>query len=260
MPSSNNASAGMGNSSTSSNNVSSAPTIVTSSSVNPLRTVGDLSSGYTFTDTAALQTSYSYNSGTDIHTFDLATIAVGAETNSFLSGTNFTGPKYRAALTYADGTAVLAGDAFSMTVFIESLTPGLVRSYCIAVGVAQTPSSTVLGTMRGSGIYAITSSVGTPGVGGWEENLGTASTVALMTKGIGTCSFTGTPQKYRVGSSFGVMSAASGNVSNRLGGGQWNVADATQLGLVVLVGSNGTVTTTGGVISVRLRYAVVKLS
>ena len=260
MPSSNHASAGMGNSSTSSNNVSSAPTIVTSSSVNPLRTVGDLSSGYTFTDTAALQTSYSYNSGTDIHTFDLATIAVGAETNSFLSGTNFTGPKYRAALTYADGTAVLAGDAFSMTVFIESLTPGLVRSYCIAVGVAQTPSSTVLGTMRGSGIYAITSSVGTPGVGGWEENLGTASTVASMTKGIGTCSFTGTPQKYRVGSSFGVMSAASGNVSNRLGGGQWNVADATQLGLVVLVGSNGTVTTTGGVISVRLRYAVVKLS
>ena len=228
--------------------------------LNPLRSVGDLSSGYTFTDTAALQTSYAYDSATDIHTFGLTTIAVGAETNSFLSGANFTGPKYRAALTYADGTAVLAGDAFSMTVLVESLTPGLVRSYCIAVGVAQTPSSTVLGTMRGSGIYAITSAVGTPGVGGWEENVGTASTVASMTKGIGTLSFTGTPQKYRVGSSFGVMSAASGNVSNRLGGGQWNVADATQLGLVVVIGSNGTVATTGGSISVRLRYALTKLS
>jgi len=225
-----------------------------------LRSVGDLSSGYTFTDTAALQTSYSYNSGTDIHTFVLANVGVGAETNSFISGSNFTGPKYRAGLTYADGTSVLAGDAFSMTVYVESFTPGLVRSYVIAVGVAQTPSSTVLGTMRGSGIYAITTSVGTPGVGGWEENLGTASTVASMTKGIGTCSFAGTPQKYRNGSSFGVMSATSGNQSNRLGGGQFSVADGAQLGLVVCVGTNGTVAATGGSISVRLRYALTKLS
>ena len=262
MTTSNNASAGQGNDNTSSNNVSTAPTLIDVAApvVDQLRSVGDLSSGYTFTDTAALQTSYSYNSGTDIHTFVLANVGVGAETNSFLSGANFTGPKYRAALTYADGTAVSAGDAFSLSVLVESLTPGLVRSYVIAVGVAQTPSSTVLGTMRGSGIYAITSSVGTPGVGGWEENLGTASTVASMTKGIGTCSFSGTPQKYRNGSSFGVMSATSGNVSNRLGGGQFSVADATQLGLVICVGTNGTVTATGGSISVRLRYAVTKLS
>jgi hypothetical protein len=228
--------------------------------VNPLRTIGDLSVGYTFTDTASLQTSYSYDSGTDVHTFGLATVGVGAETNSFISGSNFTGPKYRAALTYADGTAVLAGDAFSMTVYVESLTPGLVRSYCIAVGVAQTPSSTVLGTMRGSGIYAITSSIGTPGVGGWEQDLGTSTTIANMTKGIGTCSFAGTPQKFRNGSSFGVMSATTGSVNTRLGGGQFSVADSAQLGLVVLVGSNGTVATTGGSISVRLRYALTKLS
>jgi len=187
-------------------------------------------------------------------------VGVGAETNSFLSGSNFTGPKYRAALTYADGTPVLAGDTFSMTVYVENLTPGLVRSYAIAVGVAQSPSSTVLGTMRGSGIYAVSTSVGTPGVGGWEENLGTAATVASMTKGVGTCSFTGTPQKYRVGSAFGAMSAASGSVSNRLGGGTFSVADATQLGLVILVGTNGTVTAVGGAISVRLRYALTKLS
>ena len=262
MTTSNNASAGQGNDKTGSNNVSAAPTLINTAATATaeIRSVGDLSSGYTFTDTAALQTSYSYNSGTDIHTFVLANVGVGAETNSFLSGANFTGPKYRAGLTYSDGTAVSAGDAFSMTVFVESLTPGLVRSYCIAVGVAQTPSSTVLGTMRGSGIYAITSSVGTPGVGGWEENVGTASTVASMTKGIGTLSFTGTPQKYRVGSSFGVMSASAGNVSARAGGGTFSVADGSQLGLVVCVGTNGTVTATGGSISVRLRYALTKLS
>lgn len=229
--------------------------------VNPLRSIGDLSVGYTFTDTAGLQTSYSYDSGTDIHTFGLNSVAVANETNSFLSGPNFTGPKYRAGLTYADGTPVLAGDAFSMTVYIESLTPGLVRQYCIAVGAAMTPSSTVLGTMRGSGLYAISTSTGAPGMGGWEENLGTAVTVASMTKAIGTCSFSGTPQKFRNGSAFGVMSAATGNVGNRLGGGTWNlVADSAQIGLVVCVGTNGTVTATGGSISVRLRYALTKLS
>ena len=259
--SSNNVYAGQGNKDTSSNNVSASPTIIAAAAASDqLRSIGDLSSGYTFTDTAALQTSYSYNSGTDIHTFVLANVGVGAETNSFLSGANFTGPKYTAGLTYADGTAVSAGDTFSMTVYVESLTPGLVRQYCIAVGVAQTASSTVLGTMRGSGLYAISTSTGAPGMGGWEENLGTAVTVASMTKGVGTCSFTGTPQKYRVGSSFGVMSATAGNVSNRLGGNQWNVADGTQLGLVVCVGTNGSVTATGGSISVRLRYVVTKLS
>jgi hypothetical protein len=231
-------------------------------SLDPLRSIGDLSaSPYVFTDTAALQTSYAYNSGTDIHTFGLATVAVGAETNSFLSGANFTGPKYRAPLTYADGTPVLAGDSFSMTVYVESLLPGLVRQYCIAVGAAMTPSSTSLGTLRGSGLYAISTSTGAPGMGGWEENFGTATTVASMTKGVGTCSFSGTPQKFRNGSSFGVMSATTGNVSNRLGGGTWNlVADNAQLSLVVCVGTNGTVTATGGSISVRLRYALTKLS
>lgn len=260
---SNNVYAGIGNKDTSSNNVSAAPTLIAAAAppaVNPLRSIGDLSVGYTFTDTAGLQSSYSYDSGTDIHTFGLNSVAVAAETNSFLSGPNFTGPKYRAGLTYGDGTPVLAGDAFSMTVYVENLTPGVVRQYCIAVGVAQTPSSTVLGTMRGSGLYAISTSTGAPGMGGWEENLGTAVTVASMTKAIGTASFSGTPQKFRNGSAFGVMSATTGNVSNRLGGGQWNVADATQLGLVVCVGTNGTVTSVGGLISVRLRYALTKLS
>jgi hypothetical protein len=229
-------------------------------SVNPLRTIGDLSTGYTFTDTAGLLVSYSYDSGTDIHTFDLNSVAVANETNTFLSGPNFTGPKYRAPLTYADGTPVLAGEAFSLAVVVENLTPGLVRQYCIAVGCAQTPSSTALGTMRGSGLYAVSTSTGAPGIGGWEENIGTAVTVASMIKGTGAASFSGTPQKFRNGSAFGVMSATSGNTNSRLGGGTWNVADSAQLGLVVCVGTNGNVTATGGVISVRLRYAITKIS
>jgi hypothetical protein len=262
MPTSNNVYAGMGNSSTSSNNVSAAPSVVISGtpSVNPFRTIGDLSTGYTFTDTAGLLVSYSYNSGTDIHTFDLNSVAVAAETNSFVSGANFTGPKYRAPLTYADGTPVLAGQAFSLAVAVENLTPGPVRQYCIAVAVAQSPSETILGNLRGSGLYAVSTSTGAPGIGGWEENLGGAVTVASMIKGTGAASFSGTPQKFRNGSAYGVMSATAGNVGNRLGGGTWNVADSAQLGLIVCVGTNGTVTATGGAISVRLRYAITKIS
>lgn len=261
---SNNVYAGIGNGDTSSNNVSAAPTIsggAAPAPVAPLRSIGDLSVGYIFTDTAGLQTSYSYNSGTDIHTFGLNSVAVANETNSFLSGPNFTGPKYRAALTYADGTPVLAGEAFSLSVVIENLLPGAVRQYCIAVGVAQTPSSTSLGTLRGSGLYAVSTSTGAPGMGGWEENLGSAVTIASMIKGTGACSFSGTPQKFRNGSAFGVMSATAGQVGNRLGGNTWILAaDNAQLGLVVCVGTNGTVTATGGSISVRLRYAITKLS
>jgi hypothetical protein len=235
-------------------------TISNSVPIQVLRTVGNLgASPYTFSDTAGLLSSYTYNSATDIHDFVVNTVAVGAETNSFISGANFTGPKYRTNLTYADGTAVLAGDAFTLSVLVESLTPGAVRQYCVACGVSQTPSSTVLGTMRGSGLFAISTSTGVPGMGGWEENAGTSITVASMTKAVGSANFTGTPQKYRVGSSFGVMSATSGNVSNRLGGGNWNVADSAQLGLVVCVGTNGTVSATGGTISLRIRYSVIKL-
>lgn len=225
-----------------------------------LRTVGNLgTSPYTFTDTAALQNSYSYDSGTDIHTFDLVSVAVANETYSFISGANFTGPKYRAALTYADGTPVLAGEAFSLSVIVESLTPGLVRQYCIAVGVAQTGSETILGNMRGSGLYAISNSTGVPGIGGWEQNIGTSTTIASMIKGTGAASFSGTPQKCRNGSAFGVMAATAVNVNTRLGGGTWSVSDSSQIDLVVCIGTNGTVTATGGSISVRLRYAITKL-
>lgn len=226
-----------------------------------LRSLGDLNGGgYAFTDTAALLSGYSYDAGTDIHTFTVATVGVGAETNTFLAGANFTGPKWRAGLTYDDGSPVLAGDTFVFSLLVENLTPGLVRQYTIAVGAAQTPSSTVLGTMRGSGLYAISTSTGAPGVGGWEESLGTSVTVASMIDGAGSATFLGSPTKYRAGSTFAVTAAAFGNVGQRTGGGSFSVADSAQLGLVVLVGTNGTVAATGGSISVRLRYSITKLS
>jgi hypothetical protein len=225
-----------------------------------LRSIGDLAAGYTFSDTAALLSSYSYNAGTDVHTFTLATVAVGAETNSFLSGPNFTGPKWHQPMTYADGQPVLAGDVFSIAVYLTDLTPGLVRQYTVAVATVQTPASTVIGTMRPSGVYAVSTSTGAPGMGGFEDNLGSAVTTALMTKAASTTVFLGSPTKYRGGSSFAVTSAAAGNVGNRIGGGSFSVADSAQLNLAVMIGTNGTVTATGGAISMRLRYALTKLS
>jgi hypothetical protein len=97
-------------------------------------------------------------------------------------------------------------------------------------------------------------------MGGFEDNLGSAVTTALMTKAASTTVFLGSPTKYRGGSSFAVTSAAAGNVGNRIGGGSFSVADSAQLNLAVMIGTNGTVTATGGAISMRLRYALTKLS
>jgi hypothetical protein len=268
MPSSNNAYAGMGNDKTSSNNVSAAPTIISSTPavISQIQSLGDLNGGsYTFTDTAAVAlSSYSYNSANDIHTFNVNTIGVANETYSIISGANFTGPKWRKLLTYADGSPVLAGDTFTLSVTIDQISPGLARNYLVCTSVIQNPTSTVLGTLRGSGVYCLTSSVGTPGVGGWgADNLGAVATVANMVRGVGTAAFSGGPTNtmYKAGVMMAAYSAAPGGSANsRLDGGQWNIATTGQLSLGIFLSTNGTLTTTGGAFSMRIKYVVTKLS
>jgi hypothetical protein len=266
MPSSNNASAGMGNTLTKSNNVSSAPDIVSVGSSAPyMRSLGDLNGGgYTFSDTAGVAlSSYSYNSGTDTHTFNLNTIGVANETYSLLSGANFTSPKWRAPLTYADGTPVLIGDAFSLDVRMDNMSVGLARQYAIVVAVVESASSTVIGTLHPSGIYALTTTVGTPGMGVIADNLGAAATVASFVSGAGTTVFSGGTAlntAVKAGGAVAVRSATSVASNIRADGATWTGAMSTQLALAVMVSTNGTVTTTGGQFDVRIKYGVAKLS
>jgi hypothetical protein len=230
-----------------------------------VRSLGDLNGGaYNFSDTAGVAlSSYSYDSATDTHTFNTNTIAVASETYSLLSGANFTSPKWRQALTYSDGTPVLVGDAFSLDVRYDNVSVGTARSYLVAVAVVESASSTVIGTMRPSGVYCITTSVGTPGVGIVADNLGAAGTVASMVSGSGTTVFSGGSAVGSCGKGGGACiarSASTVSTNTRGDGNTWASASTSQLALAIMLSTNGTVTTTGGVLSMRIKYNVTKLS
>lgn len=230
-----------------------------------MRSLGNLNGGgYTFTDTAAVAlSSYAYDSATDTHTFNVNTIGVANETYSLISGANFTSPKWRAPLTYADGTPVLVGDAFTFDVRFDNVSVGAARQYLVALAVVESASSTVIGTMRPSGIYALSTTVGTPGVGIVADNLGAAGTIASMVSGVGSTVFTGGSSIGSCGKAGGACMArsASSVASNiRQDGNIWASAATTQLALAVMVSTNGTVTTTGGAFALRVKYGVNKLS
>jgi hypothetical protein len=230
-----------------------------------LRSLGNLNGGaYNFSDTAGVAlSSYSYDVATDTHTFNTNTIGVANETYSLISGANFTSPKWRQPLTYADGTPVLVGDAFSLDVRIDNVSVGAARQYLLAVAVVESASSTVIGTMRPSGVYCITTSVGTPGVGIVADNLGAAGTVASMVSGCGTTIFSGGTAVGSCGKAGGSCIARSASTisSNiRQDGNTWASASTTQLALAVMLSTNGTVTTTGGAFAMRIKYAITKLS
>lgn len=230
-----------------------------------VRSLGDLNGGgYTFSDTAGVAlSSYSYDVATDTHTFNTNTIAVGNETYSLISGANFTSPKWRAPLTYADGTPVLVGDAFSLDVRFDNVSVGAARQYLLAVAVVESASSTVIGTMRPSGVYCLTSSVGTPGVGVVADNLGAAATLASMVSGSGTTIFGGGTAIGSCGKGGGsciARSASSISTNTRGDGNTWASASTSQLAIAVMLSTNGTVPTTGGAFAMRIKYAITKLS
>jgi len=230
-----------------------------------MRSLGNLNGGsYTFTDTAAVAlNSYAYNAGTDTHTFNVNTIGVANETYSMISGANFTSPKWRAPLTYADGTPVLVGDAFSLDVRMDNMSVGASRQFIIGVAVVENASSTVIGTMKPSGIYALTTTVGTPGMGVIADNLGAAGTVTGLVSGVGSTVFTGGSALGSCGKAGGavmVRSATTVSSNIRQDGNTWASAASTQLALIVFVSTNGTVTTTGGQFDVRIKYGIAKLS
>ena len=230
-----------------------------------MRSIGDLNGGgYTFSDTAGVAlSSYAYNSSTDTHTFNVNSIGVANETYSLISGANFTSPKWRAPLTYADGTPVLVGDAFTFNVRFDNVSVGAARQYLVALAVVESASSTVIGTMRPSGVYALTTTVGTPGVGIVADNLGAAGTVASMVSGVGSTVFTGGSAIGSCGKAGGAcMARSASSVSSniRQDGNTWASAATTQLALAVMVSTNGTVTTTGGAFALRVKYGINKLS
>lgn len=214
----------------------------TPSSDLPWREVGDMSgiSDYEYTD--------------GVHSIVLPTLGVSNVDLNPGSGANFSGDKHTFPLTYADGTPVLATDNFAFITKVEDFDFGTARNYNILFGVVQAVS-TVLNTMDGvGGTFGITG-VGTPLHGTWRRNVIGTQSLANATKAIATIQAGG---QSKVGVQSLLYSPSTESATNGLDSNTWT--STTQLYGIVGVATLGTVTTTGGTLTFKAHYKVVKLA
>ena len=254
---SNNVFAGIGNSNTSSNNVSAAQMVVGGSGAvvdsSPV-VIGDLTP-LTFSDPAAVLTSYAFV--VDEHQFNMTT-QLATSDYALNSGGNFTGPRWSQALVDSAGVPVLAGDRFTMIISISDLDVGLSKAWCVAWGVAKIPASTVTNTIAPAFIWAGSTGVATPNGGIGFNNFATTSSLASATKVNGCMLFGGIPGRSIAGGTFIIQSAASTANNNRLGTSTWAGSDIDPLQIFVAVSSLGAVATTAGLIKMKASYTIIR--
>jgi len=260
MQQSNNISAKAGNANTRSNNSSASPTLMGGTSTEiEWRSVGNLSSGYTFSDPNSLLSSYSYNSSTELHTFNLVTVNPAVADYAINSAPNFTGPRWYRDLLDAGGSQVDADDRFNFFIRFSSfsVSGGLLQwgAYC---GVSASPASTVLLTMQNNGQWMGVTGAGTPNT--CVHTLNVASTVSLAsaTSARSLFMFGGLPIRRRVGGVVQITSAVSQDSVVRTDNS--NFAGSGGLSLWLGCTTLGTVVTTGGSLSCKIDYAVVRSS
>lgn len=265
MATSNNVWAGIGNSNTRSNNVAAATMIGAAAIPTNLiwQSVGDLGSvAYTFSDPNALLNSYTYNSATDEHTFNLVTVNPAVADYAINAGLNFTGPRWYKGLTDAAGAPVLAGDRFELFLRFTnfSVAGGLTQwgAYC---GVAGVPTSTVLLTLQANGAWMGATGVGTPNLGCHAINTAATVSLASATSGRASASFSGAPTREKAGVTGIISSATTQDSTIRTDGAAWasGVVDATQVSLFLCATTLGTVTTTTGTLTTKIDYAVLRI-
>jgi hypothetical protein len=221
------------------------------------RQITDLNT-LTASDPNGLVTGYSVSSG--LHSVTLATLAASNVDYNYGSGANFTGARWTFALTYQDGSPVVAGDTFTLHSKVTNLAVGAARNYNIAVAAVQNPTSTVLTAMDALGCTFGMSGVGTPLTGTWRRNVvGTTSLAGGVTV-YGQSLFGGLPGKAKVAASALIQSASAAAPTNGLDANALTAADNAQMYGIIAVGTLGTVTTTGGTVAFKLFFAVDKLS
>lgn len=262
MSRSNNVWAAIGNPATRSNNVSADPIIVNAGSLPTgivWQSVGNLNTGYTFSDPNALLSSYSYNSGTDEHTFNLVTVNPAIADYAINSAPNFTGPRWYKDLTDATGALLNTDDRFIMMIKFSNISfAGGITQWGAYTGAAQVPSSTVLLTLQANGIWAGITGAGTPNGGAHAVNVATTVSLANGTSVRGSMIFGGLPQREKTGPTVLITSATAQDSAQRGDGAAWTSAGTP--GLLIALTTLGTVTTTAGSITAKIEYAVLKMS
>jgi len=221
------------------------------------RQVDDLST-WTFSDPNNFISSYSVTGG--LHSITTNSISPSSADYNFGTTGNFTGARWYIPLQYPDGSIVQAGDTFNWSMNVTDYAVGAARTWHFAFGCAQNGSSTVLNTMDGMGNTWGMSGVGTPLCGTWRRNQVGTTSLAGGNKIYGNALFGGLPGKTKISAQTTIHAAASQGPTNGLDANSWTVADNSQVFAVLLLGSLGTATTTGGQIDFKLFYQVDKLS
>ena len=219
--------------------------------------VADLGS-FTFSDPNSLVSSYSVTGG--LHSVTTASIAVANGDYNFGAAANFTGARWYFPLTYPDGSIVQAQDTFNWSMKVTDFAVGAARTWHIAFGCAQNGSSTVLATMDTlANTWGVTGA-GTPLAGTLRRSTVNTASLAGGVTVYGNALFGGLPGKTKISAQTTIQAAASQAETNGLDANSWTVADNSQVFGVLLIGSLGTATTTGGQLDFKLFYNVEKLS
>ena len=217
--------------------------------------LGDLSSGFTFSDPNSLVSSYSFAAG--VHSFGLVTVNRAVGNYALNSAPNFTGPRWTQPLVDGTGAPVLAGDSFVLLTRFSGLNLGTSTGWAVFLGTASNASSTVLNTMQPIGSWIGSTGVGTPNAGVHNVTLATTVSLAGAAAARSSTQFSGAPGKVTAGQ-VAIIGAAASSFTNRLGISAINVSDLTQLNLAICPTTLGAITTVAGTLDVTIDYAVVR--
>ena len=217
--------------------------------------LGDLSSGFTFSDPNSLVSSYSFASG--VHSFGLVTVNPAVGNYALNSAPTFTGPRWTRPLFDATGQPVLAGDSFVLLTRFSGLNLGTSTGWAVFLGTASDATSTVLNTMQPIGSWIGSTGVGTPNAGVHNVTLATTVSLAGADRAQASTQFSGAPGKNSAGQ-VTIISAAATPFTNRIGLASLGVSDLTQLNLAICPTTLGAITTAAGTIDVSIDYAVVR--
>jgi len=212
--------------------------------------------------------SYAYDAQNKIHSFTTKSITVGDEAYAINTGATYIGPRWFKPATYSDGSPVMIGDSFSLTVRIDNFTraPTTMSGYLFALDIFEWPyindanNKFYLNYQRSVGFCAICSG-GSIGFGTHVSNKTVVNTSSKTSfEGVGTVVLPG-----------GVRNSSRPSWIIYFNGGyqvrnatlntiyQTSSSEVGQLYLGLLVSANGTGATTGGTANMRLSYSIGKL-
>ena len=127
---------------------------------------------------------------------------------------------------------------------VTDLAVNTTRTYHLAFGVVQNPTSTSLVTMDGMGNTFGMTSLGAVVGGTWRRSTATTASVTNATRIYGQALFGGLPDKKKVGATTAIQDATQTGYNQGQDGNSWTVPNNTQVYGVLLVGTLGTATAT----------------